>query len=168
MADPSSIFRIDATGQTEENAYTGTGLVGDIAQIVEFNNTGLVPDDQSNITSLEVNYKSDLSIHPNPATHLSLIQDGKLGTIEIIINGIFTSPKTAGGIQKIQSWMIEDKTNTSLPFGRFGLRYTNMPQFDLVPTATTAYYLYDFIVKDVEEFQAKATFQIRLYKNGTA
>lgn len=160
MAGSASIFRIDTVGDTESDARTAS-------QIVEFNGTGLTPDDQSFIESLEVHYIEDVSIHPNPNRHLSQIQDGKLGMIELTLRGTMTTPNTALAIQVFNNWMIQDKTNSSLAFGRFGLRYDNMSQLNLTPSGTIGYILYDFIIKDVEEFQDKAVWEARLYRNGS-
>lgn len=159
MAGTASIYRIDANGDTENDARTAN-------QIVEFNGTGLTPDDRSYINSLEVHYINDVSIHPNPNRHLSQIQDGKLGLIELTLKGTFTTPASAQAIAKFHTWLVQDKTNSSLTAGRFGLRYDNMSQFDLTPSTTIGYILYDFIVHDVEEYQNKATWEARLYRNG--
>ena len=155
----ASIFRIDANTETETTAEAAN-------QTVEFNG-GVNPDALSSTDSLEVHYIEDVSIHPNPNRHLSQIQDGKLGTLEIILKGFFKTPNSAGAIAKFNNWMINDKTNASLPFGRFGLRYDNMSQLNLTPSTTIGYILYDFIVKDVEEYQDKAEFTARLYRNGS-
>ena len=159
VAGTASIYRIDTTGDTETTAEAAS-------ETVEFNG-GTTPDALGSTDSLEIHMIEDVSLHPNPNRHLSQIQDGKLGTKELILKGFFKTPDSAGGIAKINNWMIADKTNASLPFGRFGIRYDNMSQFDLTPSATVAYILYDFVVKDVEEFQDKAEFTIRMYLNGT-
>ena len=160
QAGTAAIFRIDAVNDTEASAKTAN-------QLVEFNG-GDEPDALASCDSMQVHLIEDVSIHPNPNRHLSQIQDGKLGLKEILVKGHFKTPNSAGGILKFNNWMIQDKTNAALPFGRFGLRYDNMSQFDLTPSATIGYILYDFIVKDVEEFQNKAEFEARLYLNGTA
>lgn len=161
MAGTASIYRIDSNGDTESTARTAN-------EIVEFNGSSLNPDDLSYTTSFKTHYINDVSLHPNPNRHLTQIQDGKLGIIEIEIQGVFSTPDSALGITRFDAWMKNDKTNTSLPFGRFGIRYDNMSQFDLTPTSTTAYILYDFEVIDVDEYQDKASWVARLYKNGTA
>lgn len=161
MAGTASIFRIDSNGDTEASARTAN-------QIIEFNGTGLNPDDRSNVTSFRANYLEDISMHPNPNRHLTQIQDGKLGTVEFEIQGVFTMPiSSAGAIARFHNWMKADKTNSSLPYGRFGIRYDNMSQFDLTPSSTIGLILYQFEVFDVDEFQGKASFVARLYRNGS-
>lgn len=161
MAGTASLFRIESTGQTESTARTA-------GTIIEFNSTsGGSPDDSSKIDSLDIHYIEDISVHPNPNRHLSQIQDGKLGTIEFVIKGHIDNPDSAGLIGKFKTFMENDKTNTSLPFGKFGIRYDNMSQFDLTPTSTQGLILFDFQIKDVEEFQNKAEWIARLYRNGS-
>ena len=157
-AGTAAVFRIDTTGDTEATAKTAN-------QIIEFNG-GNNPDALASTDSLNVHLIEDVSLHPNPNRHLTQIQDGKLGLKEITLRGHFKTPSSAGGIAKFNNWMIQDKTNASLPFGRFGLRYDNMSQFDLTSSATIALMLYDFEVEDVVEYQDKATFAARFYTNG--
>ena len=160
QAGTAAVFRIDAVGNTEATAKTAN-------EIVEFNG-GDNPDALGSTDSLEVSLIEDVSLHPNPNRHLTQIQDGKLGVKEIILKGFFKTPDSAGGIAKFNNWMVNNKTNAALPYGRFGLRYDNMSQFDLTPSATVGYILYDFKVRDVEEYQGKAEFVARFYLNGTA
>jgi len=160
-AGTASIFRLSTGTTTEAAAKTAN-------EIIEFNGTSLAPDDNGKIESMELHYVEDLSIQPNPNRHLSQIQDGKLGTMELTIKGSFTNPDTAGGIAEFQSWMIADKTDTTFVFGRFGIRYNKMTQIEVLPTATQGYILFDFQLIDIEEFQNIAKFVARFYKNGTA
>ncbi len=160
-AGTASIFRLSVGVTTEAAAKTA----GDI---IEFNGTSLSPDDNSNLTSLSIQYIEDLSIQPNPNRHLSQLQDGKLGTQELTIKGRFVNQISAGGILKFMTWMNTDKTDTSYPFGRFGIRYNKMTQVENIPTAIQGYILFDFELNDVDEFQNIATFTARFYKNGVS
>jgi len=159
MAGTASVFRIDANGETETTARTAN-------EIVEFNTGATNPDARSKLASLKIGFIEDISIHPNPNRHLSQIQAGKLGTQIITITGHFTTPKSAGGITKFFNWMVNDKTNAALKFGRFGIRLDNMSQVDLTPSTTIGYILQSFDVTDVEEFQDEAKFVAILYRDG--
>jgi len=159
MAGTGSIFRIDANTETEATARTAN-------EIVEFNTGATNPDARSKLKSARINFIEDISIHPNPNRHLSQIQDGKLGTQIITVTGQFVTPASAGGIAKFFNWMTNDKTNASLPFGRFGVRFDNISQIDLTPSSTIGYILQEFWVEDVEEYQNKADFTAILYRNG--
>jgi len=159
MTGTAAIFRIDANGETEATARAAD-------EIVEFNSGALIPDARSRMKSLKIGYVEDISIHPNPNRHLSQIQAGKLGTQIVTIMGYFTTPKSAGGITKFLNWMINDKTNSALKFGRFGIRDDNMSQVDFTPSTTNGYILQSFEVEDVTEFQDKAIFTAILYRDG--
>lgn len=154
-----AIFRIDTNGDTETTATAAN-------EIVEFNTGATNPDARSKASSVSIHQIEDISIHPNPNRHLAQLQANKLGTEEIVITGHFEQPKNAGGIAKFLNWMRNDKTNASLPNGRFGIRDDNMSQINLTPSTTIAYILFDFQCDDIEEFQKKANFTARLYRNG--
>jgi len=156
-----SIFRIDATGDTEVTAQGYS-----TPSVVEFNTGANRPDARSHVSSATIKFTEDISIHPNPNRHLSKIQAGKLGVQLLTIRGYFETPNLAQGIGRIFSWMTTDKTNASLPFGRFGVRSSNMSQIDLTPSAVAAYILHDLEVTDVEDVQNRADFTISMYRNG--
>ena len=157
-----SIFRIDATGDIEVTAQ-GYGT----PQVLEFNVGATRPDARSHISSVNIKYTEDISIHPNPNRHLSQIQAGKLGVQILTVRGYFETPNSAQGIVKLQNWMTTDKTNASLPYGRFGIRSANMTQIALTPTSTFGYVLQDVEITDVEDVQNKAEFTAVLYRNGS-
>ena len=157
-----SIFRIDTTGDTEITAQGYT-----TPSVVEFNTGASRPDSRGHISSVKMKMTEDISIHPNPNRHLSQIQAGKLGVQVVTIKGYFETPSSAGGLTRLLNWMATDKDNASLPFGRFGIRSSKVSQFDLTPSATSAYVLQDFEVDDVEDIQNKAEFTAVLYRNGS-
>ena len=160
MAGTAAIFRIDAVGDTEVTARTAN-------QIVEFGTGAINPDAKSHASFISKHYIRDVSIHPNPNRELSAIQDGKLGTIEVIIRGFVDDPSNAGLHSRIDTWMTNAMTNAALPFGRIGIRWDNSNTFNLTPSATIGYILFDYILEDVEEFQNKHTFTLRLFRNGS-
>ena len=159
QAGNSAIFRIDVNGETEATAKTAN-------ELIEFNGDAVEPDARSKLRSAMIKFTEDISIHPNPNRHLSQIQAGKLGVQIVTLRGYFKTPKSAGGITKFFNWMVNDKTNTALKFGRFGIRVNNMSQLDLTPSTTIGYILQDFQVDDIEEFQDKAEFTAILYRDG--
>ena len=158
MAGKASIYTIATTGQSESNARTAN-------TIVEFGAGATNPDANSHIRKITKHYIEDLSIHPNPNRHLSEIQDGKLGTIEYIIEGWHEDPDSNAGHTRLDAMMIADKSNASLPFGIFGIRYNEMSQHDFNPDSTKGLILFDYIVDKLDE-QGKANFICRLYRNG--
>lgn len=159
QAGNAAIFRIDTNGETEVTAKTAN-------QIIEFNGDAGSPDARSKLRSAKIKFTEDISIHPNPNRHLSQVQAGKLGVQIVTLRGYFTTPKSAGGITRFFNFMTNDKTNSALKFGRFGIRVDNMSQLDLTPSTAIGYILQDFEVEDVEEFQDKAEFTAILYRDG--
>ena len=160
MAGTAAIYRIDANGDTEATARTAN-------QIVEFGTGATNPDAKSHASFISFQYLRDVSIHPNPNRELSQIQDGKLGTIEVTIRGFIEDPSNAGMFARVDAWMTNAQANASLPFGRIGIRWDNSNTFDLTPTSAFGYILFDFKIEDVEEFQNKHAFTLRLYRNGS-
>ena len=156
----ASIFGLSIGTTTEAAAKAAN-------DIIEFNGTSFNPDDNGSITLMELHYIEDLSIQPNPNRHLSEIQDGKLGTMELIITGNFKNPHTAGGIAKFQTWLINDKDDTTFVFGGFGMRYNKMTQVEVLTTETRVYVLFDFQLHDGESFQNKGHLLASFYKKGT-
>jgi len=158
----AAIWRNDSNGQNEATQKTASD------ELIEFNSGATQPDALSHLSSARITYTEDLSIHPNPNRHLSQIQAGKLGTQIVLIKGYFDTPASSGGITQFFNWMKEDKTNASLPFGRFGIRVNNMSQLDQTPSSTIGYILQNVWIEDIEEFQTRANFECILYRNGTA
>ena len=160
MAGTASIFRITTVGDTEATARTAN-------QIVEFGTGATNPDALSQTLSISIRYLRDVSVHPNPNRELSQLQDGKLGTIEVIITGFVNSPDTAGMFARVDAWMTNAQTNSSLKFGRFGIRWDNMTVLNLTPSGTIGYLITEFFMEDIEEYQNKATFTLKLLRNGS-
>jgi len=158
----ASIFRITTTGDTEATQKTA----GD--ELIEFNAGATEPDARSHLSSLRISFTEDISIHPNPNRHLSQIQAGKLGTQIVTIKGYFDRPAASGGLTQFLNWMKEDKTNASLPFGRFGIRIDNVNQLNITPVTAFGYILHSVWIEDIEEYQSRANFECVLYRNGTA
>ena len=160
MAGTASVFRIDANLDTEVTAAAAN-------QIVEFGTGATNPDAKSHASSISIRYLRDVSVHPNPTRELSQLQDGKLGTIEVIITGFVDDPDNAGLFARVNAWMVNAQTNSSLKFGRFGIRWDNMTVLDLTPSGTIGYLISEFFMDDIEEYQNKATFTLKLLRNGS-
>jgi len=159
MAGSASIFRITTTGDTEATARTAN-------QIIEFND-GTNPDARSFLETARWHWIEDTSLHPNPLKALNKIQDGLLGTRELILTGWFEDPDNAVGIVRISNWMKEAKTNASLPNARFGVRIDDLSNLDINPSASTAYMLYDAEVEIPRDHPFEANFTLKLWLVGT-
>ncbi len=158
-AGNSSIFRIDANGETEATAKTAS-------QIIEFNG-GVAPDALGNLQTTSAHYVRDISIHPNPNRSYNILQDMKAGTKEITIAGWFDSPATvsASSLTLLDTWFANKATNASLKFGRFGLRLNDYTTVSLVPSTTQGYILHDLYVERPEDDPDSVTFVAKLFFN---
>ncbi len=157
MAGTGAIFRSTAVTDTESSLGS--------SEKIEFNG-GAVPDSQGNLQRTLVHMIEDISIHSTPKKHLSRIQANKLGTKEAILAGYFKSPNTATGIGNLNNWMITDKTNAALDRGRFGIRVDWVSAWNLTPSATVAYILYDVEIITEPDDPDSAAFIAKLYMNG--
>lgn len=159
MAGQSALFRLTTAGQTE--ATVGS------TEKVEFND-GVVPDANGQLVSSSFEMNEDLSFHPNPNRHLTQIQDGKLGTIHVVLAGYIKAPASSLIAINFYNWMKQDKTNSAFPFGRFGLRVNDFPdQINLTPSATAGYILHYTYWERPEDYAGIATMIAKLYRNGT-
>ena len=155
MAGDSVIYRLDGPGGNEGNA----------PEKIEFN-LGLVPDATGRNVNSFWDAKRDVSIHPNPNKNLSIIQDGKLGTIEVTIAGYFVDPPGTGGKGLLFSWSTESADNDDYPFGRFGIRIDDLAEVNLNPDQTRGYILHDVHCERVEDSPDEVMFIAKLYRNG--
>ena len=161
MAGTGAIFRITTNGDTEATA-TAAG------QTIEFNG-GAVPDSTGRLTATGFRMTRDVGIHPNPRRALDLVQDNLAGVLDVTVTGYFVDHDSTAGPAKFYNWQKDPATNSSLPFGRFGLRLTDFAQsmIDLTPSAAAGYILYDVETNDVESPRDEVVFVARLYRNGT-
>jgi len=161
MAGTGSIFRIDANGDTEATARTAS-------EIIEFNG-GTVPDSTGRLAETGFHETRDINFHPNPRRALDQLQDGLLGILEVTIAGWFVDHDTTTGPAKFLNWGKEVAMNSSLKWGRFGLRLDDFAggALDLTPSTTTGYVLHDVEVINVERPRDQVGFIAKLYRNGT-
>ena len=158
MAGDSVIFRVTNPGDTESNVAP--------SEKIEFN-TGTVTDQNGQAQRSNWHAVRDISIHPNPNKPQSIIQDGKLGTIEVVIAGFFRNPITTVAKNKLFDWSKEDADSDDFPFGRFGLRINDLIETTMLPTIDRGYILYDVFVERPENSPDEVGFIIKLYRNGT-
>ncbi len=159
MAGSASIYRIDANGDTESDARTAN-------QIVEFNG-GTNPDALSFLETYDVHWIEDISKHPNPKKALDKLQDGLLGTREVVLTGWLENPDNSVGQVRLSTWMKDAKANASLPVGRFGIRVDDFSDVaDQTPSSSTAYMLHDVQLTIPPDHPYECNFIIKLWMNG--
>ena len=100
--------------------------------VIEFNPSA-VEDIAGRLVETTRQYSRDMSIHPNPNNPLNVIQDGKLGTVEMTIAGHIVAPNSVlamADLDTLQRWMNEPATNSLVKFGRFAVRFDDISVWD--------------------------------------
>jgi len=155
----ASIYRIASNGQNEDTDEANNSI--------EFNG-GTNPDGLSFLETYDTHWIEDISKHPNPKKALDKLQDGLLGTREIVLTGWFENPDTAVGPARLATWMKDAKTAATLNKGRFGIRIDDFSNVaDQAPSSATAYLLHDVQITIPPDHPYEANFIIKLWLNGT-
>jgi hypothetical protein len=108
---------------------------------IEFNG-GAVVNEQGNIIQTKFTISSSVAVNELPGA-VDKLQDTGVQGITIYVTGSIQDPQVDGldTAQKFKQWMLEDKTSTALPKGRFGLRLNDFTALNLTPTADRGYIL---------------------------
>ena len=123
----SVIWRATSSG-AEPTTYNGN------EDIIEFN-TGAVVNNEGYILQTKFSISSSVAVNELPGG-VDKLQDTGVQGITVTVTGSINDPQTAGldPAHKIKQWMLEDKTNTSFPKGRFGLRLNDFNGLNLTPS----------------------------------
>jgi len=135
---------------------------------IDFDGDSATPDARSHIETYGMTMTLVTQENPVPDTNNpSGLQDTGLAIVQYEITGFFDGTGgTPLGIAQFVDWMREDKTSSSFPFGRFGIRNDQRDEFDVVPTTTKGLMLEHFETQDEYEFTGRTPFTIRLRFNG--
>ena len=135
---------------------------------IDFDGDSATPDARSHIETYNVTMTLVVQENPVPDTNNpSGLQDTGLAIVQYEITGFFDGTGgTPLGIRNFRNWLREDKTSTSFPFGRFGIRNDQRDEFDVVPTTTKGLMLEHFETQDEYEFTGRTAFTVRLRFNG--
>jgi hypothetical protein len=101
---------------------------------IEFN-SGAVVNEQGRIIQTKFTISSSVAVNEMPGA-VDKLQDTGVQGITIYVTGSIEDPKTSGKLSahKFKQWMLEDKTNSSFPKGRFGLRLNDFDVLNLTPS----------------------------------
>ena len=101
---------------------------------IEFNG-GAVVNEQGNIIQTKFTISSSVAVNELPGA-VDKLQDTGVQGITIYVTGSIQDPQVNGldTAQKFKQWMLEDKTSTALPKGRFGLRLNDFTALNLTPS----------------------------------
>jgi len=158
MASNSAIWRATSLGPEADNS----------SDIIEFNDLTLnVPH---GITQSQTTLTTAIGVNPKPKEKLDELQDTGFSSATVVITGSIRNPHleypSINQAHILKRWMIEDKTNSSFPYGKFGLRMDDFPVFDLTPTSTLGYIISDVIFVRDGEIKDKLNVVITLRLNG--
>lgn len=148
---------------------SGTEYVGDNNEKINFNEEPISVDGAI-IAQSDFNIVSAIGINEKPKGNVNEIQDTFVDSITLTITGSISNPKNVSSInpfKTVKIWMLDPKTVvTTFPKGRFGLRLDDFPHFNLNPTATRAYILYDWRWIREGEWTGRVSFVATLKFNG--
>ena len=147
--------------------WRSTGGVGSeaLSEVIEFNE-GAVPDKTGAIVETGIEMEVGFSDNPKASGALNEIQDTGLARIPIIVTGRIKAPASSDIPEIFKRWLIEDKTNTTFPKGRFGLRLNDFPAFNLNPDGAKGYMIIKLEFSREAEFEGRLIFIATLRFNG--
>ncbi len=105
------------------------------SDILQFNNTPTLPDATGDINQTELTLKSAFSVNPKPKQKLNETQDTGFDSFVINISGFISDPVNSLIPNFTKLWMLDAKTSTSFPFGRFGFQLDDFPDFNVRPNS---------------------------------
>jgi len=123
------LFRVTTTGQTE-------GTVPANEKILFNPSPSGVSTGESYVFTSEVFYRNSIPENPKVSGQINQVQDMGLDGIDIMLKTKFlnsSNDATDSKMDILRKWLIEDKTNTDFPKGRFGLRMDDLPIFNVTP-----------------------------------
>lgn len=153
----------------------GTGAIwrdnnveGSSSDKIEFD-TGATPDALTKLGNTNVTILSGLAFLKKPKGQINRIQDTFTKGITYNLIGYVTSPKTALAMNKTKVWGMEAKTITStFPFGRFGLRLDDFPDFNVRQNTHRGIMVGDIKWTLIADSKFKAAFEVEMYFHADA
>ena len=95
---------------------------------------------------------------------MNRIQDTFVKGVQFRLIGYVTDPKNSGAQDKTKVWGMEAKTVvTTFPFGRFGLRLDDFPDFNVRPNANRGIMMGDCKWTLLADSKYKAAFEMDLF-----
>lgn len=131
---------------------------------IEFNE-GVVPDNTSHITKTELQISAAIAVNTKPKGRLNELQDTGVEGVTWIITGSVESPSVTGATQKVKEWILDPKTNTQFPKGRFGLRLDDFPKHNVRPNSNRGIILQEWNWIRDGEWRGKVSFVATLRFN---
>ena len=165
MAGINRIWRIADSSTT---AQGGIGAGSNVT--IEFDEATVSTNQQyfkafRSEISVDISQTNALKGDINPS------QDGGVGSVRLYINGVMKNGTNKSNRKNLIRWLLEAKTTTNFPHGRFGTVFGNYPEFDVTPLGTAAPVGYGWLIEDGElshdsEYKDKTLFSLTLKYNG--
>jgi hypothetical protein len=146
-----------------------SGLITDgTAEIIEFDES--IADDKQFVTNTTVDIDVDVTTTGALKGDINPSQDGGVGSVRITINGIIKGKAAIAGRKTLVKWLLNDKTTTNFPHGRFGTVFSDLTEFNISPIGTAATG-YGWLIEDIQfvktgEWRNKTVFVMTLKYNG--
>jgi len=133
------------------------------ADKIEFD-TGADPDALTKLGNSSVTVLSGLAFLKKPKGQMNRIQDTFVKGIQFRLVGYVIDPKTSGAQDITKIWGMDPKTViTTFPFGRFGLRLDDFPDFNVRPNANRGIMMGDVKWTLLSDSKFKAAFEMDLF-----
>ena len=163
MAGLNRIWRI---GDSASSAL----ITDAAAKVIEFDEA-TVGTNQQYFKALRAEISVDISQTNALKGDINPSQDGGVGSVRLYINGVIKDGATKTMRERLIRWLLEDKTTTNFPQGRFGTVFVNYPEFDVQPLGTADPVGYGWLIEDGEvshdgEYKGKTAFSLTLKYNG--
>lgn len=148
-------------------AGSGSEASASAVNKILFNSTPVIATG-SFVFNTEVNYRNATPENPRVAGQINEVQDMGLQGIDVQITGqIRQTSSITKDLKNLVTWLQEDKTvQTGFPKGRFGLRMTDMPQFNVEPNTDAGYVLAQTRIIRDGEYKDKAGIVLTLRFSG--
>ncbi len=164
MAGKNRMWRIAAASSSGQG---GIGVATNFT--IEFDEA-TVARDQQFVRSTRAEISVDISQTNALKGDINPSQDGGVGSVRLYIAGVIKGNAAATGRQHLTRWLLEDKTTTNFPHGRFGTVFVNLPEFSITPNGTAATG-FGWLIEDIEfikdgEWQDKTSFNMTIKYNG--
>ena len=128
----SAIWRVTTTAVSEASVSA--------TEIISFNESPISTGGK-NIMMSDINWRGSLPENERIGGDINNVQDMGLDGIDYLITTNIkdsTGVGTTNALVILRNWMRQAKKDSTHPFGRFGLRMDDMPQFNVIPSSTYA------------------------------
>lgn len=161
----TGISRIWRIGSSESDG----SITNPSNTVLEFDEAPVANNAQF-VTNSEIDINVDITETNALKGDINPSQDGGVGSVRITITGVIKGKPALTGRKTLIKWLLEDKTTTNFPHGRFGTSLTNLPEFSITPNgnADTGY---GWLIEDIKiskdgEWASKTGFVMTLKYNG--